>query len=293
MVQILSGKEVSREVYSNLIPRIDSLKKQGITPGLAVILVGDNPASKIYVKSKSRKFESLGLHSKTIHLENSIDESELITRIHSLNHDGDIHGILIQLPLPKHLDELKILQSVSPEKDVDGFHPENIGLLSIGRPGFIPCTPKGIMRIFEHYKINLNGKHAVILGRSNIVGRPISLLMSMKKKGANATTTICHSGTQNIHDFTSSADIVISAMGVPEFLKGEMLKKGAVVIDVGINRVEAENEKGYSLVGDADWNSIQENISAATPVPGGIGPMTIAMLVENTVESAERIMVIS
>jgi methylenetetrahydrofolate dehydrogenase (NADP+)/methenyltetrahydrofolate cyclohydrolase len=291
MVQILSGKEVSRKVYSNLIPRIDSLKSQGITPGLAVILVGENPASKIYVNSKTRKFESLGLHSKTIYLEKSIDEAELISKIQTLNHDREIHGILIQLPLPKQMNDLKIIQLVSPEKDVDGFHPENVGLLSIGHPRFISCTPKGIMRIFEHYDIDLNGKHIVVLGRSNIVGRPISLLTSMKKTRANATTTVCHSGTKNIRDFTSSADVVISALGVPGFLTGNMLKKGAVVVDVGINRVEAENEKGYRLVGDADWVSIQDKVSAATPVPGGVGPMTIAMLVENTVESAERIIV--
>ena len=291
MVQILSGKKVSRKVYSDLIPRIDLLKRRDITPCLAVILVGENPASKIYVKSKTRQFESLGLRSKTICLEESIDETELITNIQSLNETKDVHGILIQLPLPKQIDDLKILQLISPEKDVDGFHPENVGLLSIGHPRFISCTPKGIMRIFDHYDIDLNRKHVVVLGRSNIVGRPISLLTGLKKKGANATTTVCHSGTKNISDFTTSADVIISAMGVPKFLKGKMLKKGSVVIDVGINRVETDNEKGYVLVGDADWVSIQESVSAATPVPGGVGPITIAMLVENTVEAAERIMV--
>ena len=291
MVNILSGKEVSRKVYSDLTPRIYSLKKQGITPCLAVILVGENPASKIYVNSKTKKFKSLGLHSKIIHFERSIDEIELIRYIKSLNNTKDIHGILIQLPLPKHMDDLKILKLVSPSKDVDGFHPENIGLLSIGHPRFISCTPKGIMRIFKHYDINLKGKHVVVLGRSNIVGRPMSLLTGAKEKGANATTTVCHSGTKNIQDYISSADVVISAMGVPGFLKGKMLKKGTVVIDVGINRVKADNERGYNLVGDADWHSIQEKVSAATPVPGGVGPMTIAMLVENTVEATERIMV--
>ena len=224
MVKILSGKEVSRKVYSDLIPRIDSLKKQGISPCLAVILIGENPASKIYVRSKTRKFESLGLHSKTIHLEKSIDETELIRNIQSLNNTKDIHGILIQLPLPKQIDNLKILQLVSPDKDVDGFHPENVGLLSIGHPRFISCTPKGIMRIFDHYNIDLDGKHVVLLGRSNIVGRPMSLLTGTKKKGANATITVCHSGTKYIPDFTTSADEVISAIGVPENLKGKMLK---------------------------------------------------------------------
>ena len=293
MVKILSGKEISRKIYSDLILRIDSLKKMGITPCLAVILVGEDPASKIYVKSKIKKFESLGLHFKTIYLKSSIDEIELIRNVKVLNNAKDIHGILLQLPLPKHISEFKILQLISPSKDVDGFHPENVGLLSIGYPRFIPCTPKGIMRIFEHYNINLNGRHVVILGRSNIVGRPISFLTGAKKKGANATTTVCHSGTENILDYTLSADVVISAMGVPGLLKGKMLKKGAVVIDVGINRVESDNKRGYIIVGDVDWDSIQENVSAATPVPGGIGPMTIAMLVENTVEAAERIMIVS
>jgi methylenetetrahydrofolate dehydrogenase (NADP+)/methenyltetrahydrofolate cyclohydrolase len=290
MVNILSGKDVSRKVYSDLNPRINSLKEKGITPCLAVILVGDDSASKIYVNSKTKKFKSLGLHSKTFHFENSIDETTLIRNIQALNNAKNIHGILLQLPLPKHINDLNILHLISPNKDVDGFHPENVGLLSIGHPRFISCTPKGIMRIFEHYNINLNGKHVVILGRSNIVGRPMSLLTSLKKIGANATTTVCHSGTTNIQSYTSSADVVISAIGIPEFLKGKMLKKGAVVIDVGINRLKADNERGYILVGDADWHSIQENISAATPVPGGVGPMTIAMLVENTVEAAERIM---
>jgi methylenetetrahydrofolate dehydrogenase (NADP+)/methenyltetrahydrofolate cyclohydrolase len=290
MVNILSGKDVSRKVYSDLNPRINSLKEKGITPCLAVILVGDDSASKIYVNSKTKKFKSLGLHSKTFHFENSIDETTLIRNIQALNNAKNIHGILLQLPLPKHINDLNILHLISPNKDVDGFHPENVGLLSIGHPRFISCTPKGIMRIFEHYNINLNGKHVVILGRSNIVGRPMSLLTSLKKIGANATTTVCHSGTTNIQGYTSSADVVISAIGIPEFLKGKMLKKGAVVIDVGINRLKADNERGYILVGDADWHSIQENISAATPVPGGVGPMTIAMLVENTVEAAERIM---
>jgi methylenetetrahydrofolate dehydrogenase (NADP+)/methenyltetrahydrofolate cyclohydrolase len=289
MVNILSGKDVSRKVYTDLTPRINSLKEKGITPCLAVILVGEDSASKIYVNSKTKKFKSLGLHSKIFHFKNSIDETKLIRKIQALNNANNIHGILLQLPLPKHINDLKILQLVSPNKDVDGFHPENVGLLSIGHPRFISCTPKGIMRIFEHYNINLNGKHVVILGRSNIVGRPMSLLTGLKKIGANATTTVCHSGTINIQDYTSSADIVISAMGIPEFLKGKMLKKGAVVIDVGINRVKVDNERGYVLVGDADWHSIQENISAATPVPGGVGPMTIAMLAENTVEAAERI----
>ena len=182
-----------------------------------------------------------------------------------------------------------MINAIDPKKDVDGFHPQNAGLLAIGTPRFIPCTPKGIMRILEHYEVNLNGKHVVVVGRSNIVGRPISILTSMKMDGANATTTICHSGTPNIQDYTSSADIVVVALGVPGFLDNRMIKEGAVIIDVGINRIEANNNKGYKLVGDAEWSSIEGKASSATPVPGGVGPMTIAMLVENTVEAAERL----
>ncbi len=292
-IKILSGKDVSRKVYSELLPRIVLLKKKNITPGLAVILVGDNPASKVYIKSKARKFKSLGLFSETILLNQAIKESELCKIILSLNKNPKFHGILIQLPLPKHLNKNQILCKISPHKDVDGFHPENAGLLSQGVPRFIPCTPKGIMRIFKHYKISLDGKHVLVLGRSNIVGRPMSLLTSAKIDSANATTTVCHSGTENIENYTESADVVISAIGIPGYLKGSMLKTDAVIIDVGINRVKTDNDKGYSLTGDFDWNSIKNIVSAATPVPGGVGPMTIAMLVENTVEAAEQMIAIS
>jgi len=257
-------------------------------PGLGVILVGENPASKIYVNSKTKTFESLELNSKTIQLPEQTSTTEVISQIEMLNQNEKIHGILIQLPLPHSLNELEILNAVSPQKDVDGFHPENAGLLSIGNPRFIPCTPKGIMKMLVHYGIDLDGTHVVVLGRSNIVGRPISLLTNTKSKGANATTTVCHSGTKNIKEFILSADILISAMGKPEFIKGDYLKKDSVVIDVGINRVNVDNQKGYKIVGDVDWDSIQDIASFATPVPGGVGPMTIAMLVENTVESAEQ-----
>jgi methylenetetrahydrofolate dehydrogenase (NADP+)/methenyltetrahydrofolate cyclohydrolase len=253
-----------------------------------VILVGKNPASKIYVNSKTKTFESLGLNSKTIQLPEQTSTTEVISKIEILNQNNDIHGILIQLPLPHSLNEYEILNAVSSHKDVDGFHPENAGLLSIGNPRFIPCTPKGIMKILDHYRIDINGSHVVVLGRSNIVGRPISLLTNTKTNGANATTTVCHSGTKNIKEFILSADILISAMGIPEFIKGDFLKMDAVVIDVGINRVNVDNKKGYKIVGDVDWKSIQDIASFATPVPGGVGPMTIAMLVENTVESAEQ-----
>ena len=285
---ILSGKDVSQSVYKSLLNRISILKDQNITPGLAVVIVGEDPASQVYVQSKTKKFKQLNLNTESFKLLDSTTEDELLNIIHDLNENDQFHGILVQLPLPRHIDTQQIIEAIHPEKDVDGFHPENAGLLSIGKPRFISCTPKGIMRILSHYNIDLKGKHVVVVGRSNIVGRPISILTSLKQKGANGTTTICHSGTPDISQFTKSADVIIVALGVPQFLTGEMLKDGAVVIDVGINRIDADTEKGYKLVGDAHWESISSKISAATPVPGGVGPMTIAMLVENTVEAAEN-----
>jgi len=284
---ILSGKDVSLSVYDNLKKRISSLKENDIIPGLAVILVGEDPASQIYVRTKAKKFKQLNLLTESFPLNSETSEGDLLTLIHELNQNDKFHGILVQLPLPNHINSQKIIETINPIKDVDGFHPENAGLLSIGNPRFIPCTPKGIMRFLTHYSIDLKGKHVVVVGRSNIVGRPISILTSLKQKGANGTTTICHSGTPNISDFTKLADVVIVALGVPNFLTGEMIKDGTVVIDVGINRIDEDTEKGYKLVGDADWESIQDKVSAVTPVPGGVGPMTIAMLVENTIEAAE------
>lgn len=285
---VLSGKDVSSSVYKGLSERIHALREKGITPGLAVVLVGEDPASQVYVRSKTRTFKKLDLFTQTYRLPKDTSQDELLGLIKELNNDNSYHGILVQLPLPKHIESDKVINAIDPKKDVDGFHPENAGLLAIGRPRFIPCTPKGIMRILEQYKIDLNGKHVVVVGRSNIVGRPISILTSMKMDGANATTTICHSGTPNIQYHTKTADVIIVALGVPSFLDQEMIKKDAVVIDVGINRIDADNQKGYKLVGDADWQSIEKKASAATPVPGGVGPMTIAMLVENTVEAAEN-----
>ena len=285
---ILSGKDVSTIVYDNLLNRISNLKNKSIIPGLAVVMVGENPASKVYVQSKAKKFDQLNLYTQTFFLPEKIPETELLDLINSLNEDLKFHGILVQLPLPKHIDSQKIIEAIDPKKDVDGFHPDNAGRLAIGKPRFIPCTPKGIMRIMSHYNIDLNGKHVVVVGRSNIVGRPISILTSLKNNGANGTTTLCHSSTPNIQNYTKSADIIIVALGVPNFLKTDMIKEGSVIIDVGINRVDFDNEKGYLLVGDADVNAMKEKVSAYTPVPGGVGPMTIAMLVENTVEAAEN-----
>ena len=284
---ILSGKVAAETVYTDLSIRVGSIIKKGVKPGLAAILVGDDPASNVYVRSKTKRFRSMGLHSDTITFHEDVSEDELLLTIDSLNHDKSFHGILVQFPLPEQINSQNIIRSILPEKDVDGFHPENVGLLTMGSPRFIPCTPKGIIRLLSQYEIELSGKHVVVIGRSNIVGIPVTILTSLKSSGANATSTICHSGTINIDDHTRCADVVIIAMGSPNYLKGNMLKNGAVVIDVGINRVETGNDKGYKLTGDVQWDSIQDIASAATPVPGGVGPMTIAMLVENTVEAAE------
>ena len=285
---VLSGIDASKSAYDSLPIRINALKEKKLTPGLAVILVGENPASKVYVRSKSRCFSKLNLFSETFTFTSDIPELELINKINELNIDNRFHGILVQLPLPKHINSDLIINTIDPNKDVDGFHPYNQGCLMAGKPVFIPCTPKGVMKIFEFYNIELSGKHVVIIGRSNIVGRPQSILTSLKGRYSNATTTLCHSGTKNLFDFTSNADIVIMAMGSPEFLTSEHVKKGSIIIDVGINRIKSNNQKGYSLVGDANFKSMMGKASAITPVPGGVGLMTIAMLVENTIYSAER-----
>jgi methylenetetrahydrofolate dehydrogenase (NADP+)/methenyltetrahydrofolate cyclohydrolase len=229
-----------------------------------------------------------GLFSDTITYPSDITQEVLLSKIYELNKNSQFHGILVQLPLPNHIDEDAIINAIDPKKDVDGFHPYNLGCLATGKPIFIPCTPKGIMRIFHHYNISISGKHVVVVGRSNIVGRPISILTSLKQVNSNGTTTICHSGTENIGKYTKQADIIILALGSPEFLKGKDIKEGAVIIDVGINRVDNDSPKGYKIVGDGEETSLKGKASAHTPVPGGVGPMTIAMLVENTVEAAER-----
>ena len=288
--QILSGKVVSEAVYAGLEDRIDSLKSNhSAVPGLAAVIVGDDPASQVYVRNKTRRFSKLNLHSETIRLPEETSQEELLTTIHTLNNDPVFHGILVQLPLPKHIDSEVVIHAITPNKDVDGFHPENLGRLAAGKPKFIPCTPKGIMRILEHFHIDPSGKHAVVLGRSNIVGRPMSILLSHKQSYSNATTTICHSGTSDLRTFTKQADILVAALGAPEMIDDSYVKEGAVIIDVGINRVKDDSEKGYKLVGDVNFNAVQGIAGSITPVPGGVGPMTIAMLVENTVEATESL----
>ncbi|MDG1847185.1 MAG: bifunctional 5,10-methylenetetrahydrofolate dehydrogenase/5,10-methenyltetrahydrofolate cyclohydrolase [Candidatus Marinimicrobia bacterium] len=286
--KVLSGKDTAVAVYASFKNRLDILSKKGIIPGLCVILVGDDPASQIYVKTKTKKLQSLGLRSKNIYLNNDVSQNELIQTINGLNQDSNYHGILVQMPLPSHIESQEIINSIDSTKDVDGFHPENVGWLSIGKPRFIPCTPKGIMKIFKHYNIELSGKDIVVIGRSNIVGRPMSILVSSNGEWSNGTCTICHSRTKNLEQYTKNADVVISAIGKPNYLKADMIKKGSIIIDVGINRVEAKNDKGYEIIGDVDYNSVIDKVSFITPVPGGVGPMTIAMLVENTIEAAEQ-----
>ena len=287
---ILSGKVVSDAVYAALEDRIKALSDNHSTvPGLAAVIVGEDPASEVYVRNKTRRFRNMNLHSETIRLPEETSQKELLSTIRTLNHDPVFHGILVQLPLPKHIDTDVVVNAIIPEKDVDGFHPENLGRLTAGKPRFIPCTPKGIMRILEHFHIDPSGKHAVVLGRSNIVGRPMSILLSQKQAYSNATTTICHSGTSDLKAITTQADILVAALGVPEMIDDSYIKEATAIIDVGINRVPDESEKEYKLVGDVNFDAVQGIAGAITPVPGGVGPMTIAMLVENTVEAAESL----
>ena len=285
--KLLLGKTVSEDIKNKLIDKIKHLKKNDIIPGLAAVLVGDNPASKVYVNSKSKVFKSSGCFSETYRMDENSTEEEILDLIENLNNNNKIHGILVQLPLPKHIDSRIILNSVDPNKDVDGFHPLNLGSLLEGSPKFIPCTPNGIIKILEYYNIATSGKHVVIIGRSNIVGKPMFALLSQKFKIGNSTVTMCHTGTQDISQYTKKADIIVAAVGVPEMLDSDMISDGVHIIDVGINRIEdTSTDKGYKLVGDVDRDSVMGKAASLTPVPGGVGPMTITMLLYNTVKSA-------
>jgi methylenetetrahydrofolate dehydrogenase (NADP+)/methenyltetrahydrofolate cyclohydrolase len=274
----------------DLAPQIAALKARGVTPGLAVVLVGENPASQVYVRMKGKACQDLGMHSETIRLPAQTGEAELLAVIDRLNQDPAIHGMLVQLPLPKQIDETRVLHRILPGKDVDGFHPENVGKVSIGDPtGFRPATPYGVQQMLVREGVETAGAHAVIVGRSNIVGRPLASLLLHKGKGADATVTVCHSRTRDIGAVTRQADILIVAMGKPEFVRGDMIRPGAVVVDVGVNRVDDPAvEKGYRLVGDVAYAEALEVASAITPVPGGVGPMTITMLLYNTVQAARQ-----
>ncbi len=287
--KIIDGKVLSKKVMKSLEPRIASLKEKGIIPGLSVIIVGEDPASLSYVTSKGKACERLGIGSETIMLKEDTPQKDLLAIIENLNTNTRVHGILVQLPLPSQIDENTVLEAINSEKDVDGFSPVNMGRLISGQDCFAPATPSGVMEMLARSKINPEGKHAVIIGRSNIVGKPMAALLMQKKKGANATVTLCHSRTKNIPDITKQADILISAIGKPNFVTADMVKPGAVVIDIGINRVDDDTrEKGYCIVGDVDFEAVKEVASAITPVPGGVGRMTIAMLMKSTVQAAEN-----
>lgn len=284
MAVLIDGKKVSQEIKDELKVKIDAIKNSAKkVPGLVTILVGDNPASHFYVTSKAKSCTEIGMHSIVEKIEESISENELLQLVEKYNHDESIHGILVQLPLPKHISEEKIIQSISPSKDVDGFHPISVGNLLIGSETFYPCTPFGIIELLKRYKIETSGKHAVVVGRSNIVGKPVANMLLQKKEGANAVVTVCHSAAKDLSLFTKSADILIAAIGKAEFIKADMVKDGVVVIDVGINRVDDPSaKKGYRVVGDVDSLNVEKKASYITPVPGGVGSMTIAMLLQNT-----------
>lgn len=286
--KIIDGKSISVSIKEEVKSETQKLLfEKNIIPGLAFVIVGDNPASKVYVKNKGRACEEIGFHSVTTNLPESTTESELLELISEFNSDKNIHGILVQLPLPKHINESKIIEAIDFKKDVDGFHPQNVGRLSIGQSCFIPCTPFGIVELIKRSKIETSGKNVVVIGRSNIVGKPMASLFL--RKDLNATVTVCHSATKDIKQFSTEADILIAAIGKPEFVTSDMIKKGAVIIDVGINRVDdANSPKGSRLTGDVDFNSCFEKVSKITPVPGGVGPMTIAMLMRNTLDSASQ-----
>ena len=286
-LKVLLGKPVAEKNYSLLKDRIIKLKNEGIVPKLVVILVGDNAASKIYVNSKAKIFKQLNCYSEIIKLKENVSKNLLFKLINKLNKDNSIHGILLQLPLPKHLDSNNFLSKINPLKDVDGFHPENLGLLLQGDPRFIPCTPLGCIKILDYYKIDVKSKHVVIIGRSNIVGKPMMSLLSQSFEIGNATVTICHSYTKDLSEYTKSADIIICAVGRPNLINKTMIKEGCVIVDVGINRINDSTEKGYHIVGDVDYNSVSNIVGSITPVPGGVGPMTISMLVNNTILAAE------
>ena len=277
--KIIDGKEISRQVKEEVKSGVERLKAEGMTPGLAVILVGDDPASAAYVGSKERTTKALGMHSEVIRMDRETSESALLDEITRLNGDPAIHGILVQLPLPEQIDEQRVIAAIHPDKDVDGFHPENAGRLMAGMDGFVPCTPLGIMVMLERSGVDLNGKHAVVVGRSNIVGKPMAMLLLQ----ANATVTICHSRTEDLPAITRQADVLVAAVGREGMIGPEHVKDGAVVIDVGINR----GEDG-KLHGDVDFERVLPAASAITPVPGGVGPMTIAMLMSNTLKSAGK-----
>ena len=283
--QIIDGKQIALETRASVAEKVAALKAKGITPCLAVVLVGENSASVSYVTGKRKALAEAGMADKSVELPENTTEADLLKLIDELNRDESVHGILVQLPLAKLSNEEKVIMAISPEKDVDGFHPVNVGNLVIGKKAFLPCTPHGIIVLLERMGIETSGKHAVVIGRSNIVGKPVSLLLARKE--TNCTVTICHTGTKNMAEITRQADILIAASGHPHTVTADMVKDGAVVIDVGVNRIpDASKKSGFRLIGDCDFEDLKEKASYITPVPGGVGPMTIAMLIFNTLEAA-------
>jgi methylenetetrahydrofolate dehydrogenase (NADP+) / methenyltetrahydrofolate cyclohydrolase len=292
MGNLIDGRATAETVYVDLRREIADLKSKGVTPGVAVVLVGDNPASRTYVRSKDKMSRELGLHSVKLELPASTTQSELLERVEELNRDPKIHGILVQSPPPKQIDEAAIVRALDPRKDVDGFHPLNVAKLAMGDPtGFVPCTPLGVQRLLIESKIDIAGAHVVVLGRSMIVGKPVALLLMQKATGGDATVTVAHSRSKNLEEITRSADILIAAIGRAHFVKADHVRDGAVVVDVGINRVDdASSERGYRLVGDVAFDEVAPKAKAITPVPGGVGPMTIAMLMSNTVKAVRQML---
>jgi methylenetetrahydrofolate dehydrogenase (NADP+) / methenyltetrahydrofolate cyclohydrolase len=291
MEKLIDGRAIAEKVYVDLRREIAELKSRGLTPGLAVVLVGDNPASRAYVRSKDKMSRELGLHSVKLELPATTIQSELLARVLELNRDPAIHGILVQSPPPPQIDEAAIVRALDPRKDVDGFHSENVAKLALGdASGFVPCTPLGVQRLLVESKIEIGGAHVVVLGRSMIVGKPLALLLMQKAKDANATVTVVHSRSRDLLGITRSADILIAAIGTARFVKSEHVREGAVIVDVGINRIDdPTSARGYRLVGDVDFDDVAEKVSAITPVPGGVGPMTIAMLMSNTVKACRQL----
>ena len=287
--KIISGKQIAEEMRAEMKVEIEELKsKHNIVPGLTVVLVGEDPASQVYVRNKKKSCEQIGINSVEHKLPADTPEDELLALVDKLNNDEAVHGILVQLPLPKQIDEHKVLNLIVPEKDVDGFHPVNVGRMLVGDPVFLPCTPHGVQQMLVRSGIEIEGSHVVIVGRSNIVGKPVAAILMQKAKNANATVTICHSRTKNLADVTRLGDILIAAIGVPEFVKADMVKEGTAVIDVGVNRVDDPSKpRGFKLVGDVDFEAVKEKAGAISPVPGGAGPMTITMLLHNTIRAAK------
>jgi methylenetetrahydrofolate dehydrogenase (NADP+)/methenyltetrahydrofolate cyclohydrolase len=287
--QLIKGAEVSKQIREEITKEVEELKeKQGITPGLATILVGEDPGSKVYVGQKEKACNNLGIYSARTDLPDDTSEADLLDLVKKLNDDPKIHGILCQLPLPKHIDATRVINAIDPDKDVDCFHPVNVGKLMIGTGRFLPCTPHGIMELLRRYDIATSGKHVVVVGRSNIVGKPIANLMLQSSPGGNATVTLCHTGTEDLASFTRMADILVVAVGQPKTITGDMVKEGVVVIDVGVNRIGKTPEGKGILAGDVDFDTVEPKASAITPVPGGVGPMTITMLMKNTVAAAKQ-----